>query len=176
MGRRDPLGTLVCFTRLLLDLEPMILFRTTCACLLLSSAATALAQPAPKPRVSTRDELRACLQEEDKIKPQQASLNQRMRDHNIEMKRFQDNMQALVAEQPKVDTSDQAAVDAFNARMDALNNRVAELNLLGRQLNEEQAELNGRINTMNKRCAGMVVSFADRDAVLKERAAQARKP
>jgi uncharacterized protein YhaN len=149
-------------------------FSSICLALWLGAGADASAQSTAKPKLATRDDYRACVAEDDRLLPIRQSLQARKVQHDAELKRFQDDSQAHVAGQPKIDTGDQAAVDAFNARLDALNARVAELNAHSARMNDEQAAFNAQVAAHNKRCAGMVVSFADRDAVMKERAAAQR--
>lgn len=132
----------------------------------------AAAQSAARPKLATREEIRACLDEEDSLKPQRAALDRQLKEHDAELKQHQDEMNALVAQQPEVDTRDRAAVDAFNARMDAMNARVQGINERGEEFNRDQARFNARVAAMNKRCAALVYSLRDRDAVLKERAAK----
>lgn len=133
------------------------------------------AQPAQVPKFSSREEYRACLAEEDKLKPQLPQLQAKLKKHNQELKRLQDEMNAHVATQPALDTTDQAAVDLFNAKMESLNQRGMALNDQVDGLNKEQLAYNTQAFEANKRCAGMVVTINDRDAVLKERSAQSRK-
>jgi len=98
-----------------------------------------------------------------------------MRSHDAELKRWQDQIKAHVATQYRLDTTDEAAVNAFNGKLDVLNKRVEELNLQAQKLNKEQAGYNKLITASNERCAGMVITTADHDAVKSERAAQGKK-
>jgi uncharacterized protein YlxW (UPF0749 family) len=133
------------------------------------------AQSGTGPKVSSRDEYRACLDEQDEFKRRVPVLQARLAEHNQDLKRFQDEMNAHVATQAAIDTTDQAAVDAFNARLDELNQRVGMINARGEEFSREQKTYNTQVAAANKRCAGMVFTLRDRDAVAKERAAQGRK-
>ena len=133
------------------------------------------AQSGAGPKVSSRDEYRACLNEQDEFKRRIPVLQARLAEHNQDLKRFQDEMNAHVATQAAVDATDQAAVNAFNAKLDELNQRVELINARGEEFSRDQKAYNAQLAAANKRCAGMVFTLRDRDAVEKERAAQSRK-
>lgn len=133
------------------------------------------AQPAQGPKFSSRDEYRACLDEGDKLTPKFPLLQARLKEHNQALKRLQDEMGAHVAAQPAADTTDQAAVDEFNAKMDSLNRRAKALNDQADEFGKEQIAYNTQVAAANKRCAGMVITLRDRNAVHKERLAQGKK-
>jgi chaperonin cofactor prefoldin len=133
------------------------------------------AQSAQGLKFSSRDEYRSCLEEGDKLTPRLAVLQARLKDHNQAMKRLQDEMVAHVATQPAVDTNDQAAVDEFNTKIESLNLRMQAMDDQGDEFNKEQIAYNTQVAAMNKRCAGMVVTLNDRDAVRRERLAQGKK-
>ena len=132
-------------------------------------------QPSQGPKMSSRDEYRACLDESDQFAPRLPILQARLKEHNQDLKRLQEESEAHVATQPSVDTSDQAAIDAFNAKVESLNQRVKALNDQAEEFRKEQIAYNTQVAAMNKRCAGLVVSFKDRDAVRRERLAQGKK-
>jgi hypothetical protein len=127
------------------------------------------------PKLSSRDEYRSCLDEQDTLKRQRPVLQARLDAHNQDLKRFQDEMTAHVATQAGIDANDEAAVKAFNTRLDELNQRVEVINARGDAFGRDQQAFNAQVAAANKRCAGIVVTGRDREAVDKERAAQARK-
>jgi uncharacterized protein YPO0396 len=140
-----------------------------------AAAPAAQAQSGAGPKLSSRDEYRSCLNEQDALKRQLPALQARLDEHNQDLKRFQDEMTAHVATQAGVDATDQAAVKEFNAKLDELNQRVEMINARGDAFGRDQKAFNAQVAAANKRCAGLVVSVRDRDAVEKERAAQGRK-
>ena len=144
---------------------------------LLLIAAPALAgskaQPAAAPKLATRDELRACMDDEDGIKLEEARLRKRQAEISAQFKQFQDDMSEHVAGQSNVDIHDAAAVDAFNKANEALNARVPELNARSEAATQEELKFNEKVAGINKRCASIVFLIKDRDAILKERAAKA---
>ncbi len=145
------------------------------AVLAAGAAPAAQAQSPAGPKLSSRDEYRACLNEQDALKRQLPALQARLDEHNQDLKRFQDEMNAHVATQAGIDANDEAAVKAFNTRLDELNQRVDMINARGDAFGRDQKAYNAQVAAANKRCAGTVVNLRDRDAVDKERAAQGRK-
>jgi len=127
-------------------------------------------QVALRPKQSTKEEYRACLKEEDALKAKREALNDEAKTHSANLKRVQDEMRAHVATQPLPGRADDAAVDAFNEKIGTLNARVDASNKEAERLNLEQYKLNTQIAAANQKCAGMVVPYADHEAVLKERA------
>jgi septal ring factor EnvC (AmiA/AmiB activator) len=149
--------------------------RLLTAALLLAYIGCATSQPSEQPKYSTRAEFRSCLLESDGLKEQADSLTAKMRSHEAELMRSQDQIRAHVATQYRLDATDEAAVKAFNKKVVELNERVEELNLQADKLNKEQIGYNKLITASNERCAGMVVTSTDYDAVKRERAAQGKK-
>ena len=144
--------------------------------ILATGAAPAVhAQSGAGPKLSSRDEYRSCLNEQDALKRQLPALQARLDEHNQDLKRLQDEMNAHVATQSGIDATDQAAVQAFNAKLEELNQRGEAINARGDAFGRDQKAYNAQVAAANKRCAGIVVSGRDRDAVDKERTAQGRK-
>lgn len=136
---------------------------------LLLLAAQAQAQTGARPKMSTRDEYRSCLNEEDALDARRAPLEAQRKVHNAALKRLQDDAKAHAATQPAPDAGD-AAIDAFNAKIDELDARVEVVNREAERLQAGIVELNTQIAAANRRCAGLVVSITDIQAVRKERA------
>lgn len=133
------------------------------------------AQSAQGPKFSSRDEYRTCLDEGDKLTPKLPILQARLKEHNQALKRQQDEMEAHAATQPAVDSADQEAVDEFNVKMRTMNQRGKVLNDQAAEYNKELIAYNTQVAAMNKRCAGLIITIKDRDAVYKERLAQGKK-
>jgi flagellar motility protein MotE (MotC chaperone) len=146
------------------------------ATLLLAFMADAHSQVALRPKHSTKEEYRACLKEEDALKAQREALQAQSKTHSANLKRIQDEMRAHVATQPLPGQADDVAVDAFNEKIATLNARIDASNQEAERLNHETHRLNTQVAAANQRCAGMVVAYADHQAVMKERrdAAKAR--
>jgi len=143
--------------------------------LLFAHLGCAVSQPSEQPKFSTREELRSCLLKRDELAEQLETLMVRSRAHEAELTRWQDQIRAHVATESKLDTSDKAAVDAFNKKVRESNARVEELNLQADKLNREQRGYNKLITASNERCAGMVVTDEDHEAIKSERVAQGKK-
>ena len=129
----------------------------------------ATAQQHQAPKLASRDEYRSCLEELDKHKPQLALLRERKNSHDQKLKQLQDEMNALVATQTSIDTSDEGAVNGFNEKMESLNKKGKELNENSSKFNEAQSQLNTQIAATNKRCAAIIISYEDMKVVTKER-------
>lgn len=144
------------------------------AVLIALAAAAQAAQPTSGPRYGSKDELRQCMATEDQLKADESIVRQKTRAHDQALKQFQQETRAHVALQPTVDTSDEAAVAAFNDRTEALNSRVEVLNQDAMTHQTHVNDLNARMQAHNVRCAGMVYRIADMQAIAKERAAAAK--
>jgi len=120
-------------------------------------------------KVATRDEYRWCLDEEDRIRILDRDFGLNTREHAFKLKVLQDEIQAHVAQQADLNTTDKEAVDTFNKKLQELNARGEALNKRTDELNEQASTFNSRVASMNKKCAGMVVNSKDREAVLRER-------
>ena len=154
------------------------MLRTTIALILLLLGLGLRGAPAhagDRPKTSSRDEYRKCLEEGDRLEPLRSALEANKKAHDRELKRLQDEMNAHVATQPFLDTADEAAVEEFNAKLEVLNQRGKNLNDVAEELNKQQSAYNAQVAAANKRCAAMVITFRDRDAVNKERSAQGKK-
>ena len=142
---------------------------------LLFSLGTIHAQTPKAPKLSTRDEYRACQKEDDELKKKRSLLTDESETHSANLKRIQDEMQAHVATQAMVNASDETAVVAFNEKIQALNTQVGTSNKEAERLNQEQHRFNAWTAALNQRCAGMVVSYADHEAIRRERAETGKK-
>lgn len=91
--------------------------RFTLPMVLAFAVSGALAQKPQTAKYSTRDEYRACLEEQDSLAPQLPVLQSKIRGHEEDLKQLQEEMNAHVATQSTLDTSSEAAVDAFNSRL-----------------------------------------------------------
>jgi chromosome segregation ATPase len=116
----------------------------------------------------TRDELRACMEQED-------ALRQRKREQEAEREQIsRENTElALVARQlaedlRRTDTRDFSKVDGYNARAAAHESRVAALNARVERFNAEVERLNQEGAAHVERCATRPYDVADREAILNE--------
>jgi peptidoglycan hydrolase CwlO-like protein len=148
---------------------------TLTAVLLTAVGPNATAQVSPGPNVGTREQYRACLDDEEALRAQRAALLKNTTTHNTELKRLQSEIDALVATQDQVMAEGGESIKVFNTKLEALNARAQAINRLGDEYDREQADHNARAKELNARCAGLPISFKDRDAVFTERAAARAK-
>ncbi len=134
-------------------------------------AINATAQVSPGPNVGTREQYRACLDDEAALRAQRSALHKNTVAHNAELKRLQGEIDALVATQDQSMVEGGEAIRAFNTQLEALNARAQAVNRRGDDYDRQQADLNARAKDLHARCSGLSVSFKDRDAVFSERAA-----
>lgn len=145
------------------------------AVLLTAMSLNVAAQVSPGANVGTREQYRACLDDEEALRAQRAALLKNTTAHNAELKRLQSEIDALVATQDQALTEGGEAIRAFNTKLEALNARAQVINRRGDDYDREQAEHNARAKELNARCSGLSISFKDRDAVFAERAAARAK-
>ncbi|MDR7270758.1 putative RNase H-like nuclease (RuvC/YqgF family) [Pelomonas saccharophila] len=132
-------------------------------------AAASHAQATSGPRYGSKEDLRQCMDGEDRIKLEQAALQKKADKRKAVMKQWQDEMRAHVALQATVDKSDEDAITAYNERMDALNARVEPLNREAVEFQASVDAFDARTQEFNKRCAGLVYRINDMRAIEKER-------
>lgn len=140
--------------------------------LLLSVATSALAA-APKPaasKYSTRDEYRACLDERDQIDQSRADFDTQLAELDAQQKQYEADRRAQGTK-----VNGKVMINFADEKSEALRLRSIQLNEASEKLNAVSKDFGAKIESHNQRCAGMVVSVPDRDAVHKERAKQGKK-
>lgn len=138
--------------------------------LLAIAGSTVAAAPKPAPKYSTRDEYRACLDEKDQIDQARADFDTQLAELETKQKQYEADRRAhgtAVNSQMKINFADE--------KSEALRLRSIQLNEASQKLNAVSKDFGAKIEGHNLRCAGMVVSVPDRDAVHKERAKQGKK-
>lgn len=139
--------------------------------LLLSIAGSALAAaPKPAPKYSTREEYRACLDEQDQIDQFRTEYETQLAGLEVQQKQYEADMRARGTR-----VNGQAMINFADEKSQVLEARSIELNKTSQKLGEMSRAFGAKVESHNQRCAGMVVSVPDRDAVLKERARQGKK-
>jgi hypothetical protein len=96
-------------------------------------------------------------------------------ENNAEMFLLQTEATTLVNDQKTVSPFDDTQVNAFNKRMEEHNSHVKAENERADKLRAEQESFNTESFDHNKKCAALVVRFVDREMVLKEREAAAKR-
>ena len=124
----------------------------------------------------TREQFRACLDSEERIKAHSKMLAEYIIENNTIMVQIQTEAEALVNEQVKVLANDREQVDAFNKRIAEHNKLVFSANVRADKTRAEQEAYNKELVEHNKKCSSLVFRLADREAVLNERKAAGSSP
>ena len=123
----------------------------------------------------TREQFRACLDSEDRIKAHSKMIAEYIAANNALMLRIQTEAAAIVEEQKTIDTTNRMQVEAFNKRTAEHNKLVISANESAEKTKAEQDAYNQELVKHNKGCAALVFKLSDREAVLKERRAAETK-
>jgi hypothetical protein len=126
-----------------------------------------------KPVLSTREELRACLAEGDRIDEEKSALDLAQRRVDSAQKDLQALSKAQAAMRAGVNRRDAAAVEAFNKKVQVIRDLGVKLNDQANKVVERSGELSARIDAINLKCAGMTLASDDYQAVLLERVKRA---
>jgi len=145
----------------------------TLALLLLLPAGLALAQT-PPPKTSSKDELRSCLSEQDTLQETGKTLEARRVEQEASSKKLQAEVRTHMATSP-LPNAPEEAFTAFRAKTKDLEGRKETLDTAADQYDKDVATFNQQLAARNKRCSTLTVTKADRDAVMKERAAVGKK-
>lgn len=143
----------------------------------------AAAKPAPKPApkappstvgkpiepVMTREELRACMDQKDKLSTASASAQRQQADLGKEKTEILREGDALKADGEALDRSNPAAVDAFNARVTARNQRIDGFEPKVASYNALVAELEGLQTNYRRDCENRKFDEKDEKALLDKR-------
>lgn len=128
------------------------------------------AEPAVKvPVPSTRQEYRACLNLQEKLKAQLKILDDHVGENNNTIALLQVEAKALAEVHKNMSTSDQSQVDAFNRQREEHNKKVAAATEQAERVKSEHEAYHAQTVEYNRTCATLVVRLDDRDAVLNER-------
>lgn len=136
---------------------------------------TFAADSEPKDFKSSREQFRACLDKEDRLKALRKMLDEHIVEYNATISLIRTEAAALVDEQKNIDLADATQVDAFNKRSEKHNKLVKSSNERAGKLKVEEDTYNAESIKYNEGCAGRVVRIADREAVLKERNADGKR-
>ncbi|MYN03265.1 hypothetical protein GTP41_14300 [Pseudoduganella sp. DS3] len=122
-------------------------------------AAALAAQAQPMPPQPNTPAYKACMAEEGALRPQRQAIARRFHEHEAALQRAAAAQAAHTAAQARVDSSDAAAVAAFNTRQDALNAQSESLNAEGARLEKEQDAFNARVAAGNVRCGNILAPY-----------------
>lgn len=146
-----------------------------CGALVAAFSLAAAAQDAPKKTLS-RDELRACLDNQDALKARGDAMKQRIAKLQAEGDALKTEEEQLKQEQKRVEESSFPGVrDRFERKTRAYTQRVNAANEEQKAVQADGAKLTSDLDAHNARCSGVAVSREDREAVMKEREAAGKK-
>lgn len=134
------------------------------------AAGAALAQTQPAPRVVSRDELRACMATEATFPARRQALQTRNQMQNELGAQLQADTQALEAEKKDAE-GDARKMERFNRKVKAHNEKFDAARAALAAFNADMEALNKDIEAHNAKCAAIAFRPEDREAILKERAA-----
>jgi hypothetical protein len=123
-----------------------------------------------RPQVSTKDELARCMADGDSIESERQALESAGRRLEAAQNEHQTLSRIHAANRPVVIAQrSRSAQDAYNGRAEEIRQIGSRLNVRVTSLLERQNRFNARVDDVNKRCAGMMVSTEDNALVILER-------
>lgn len=145
---------------------------TACA-LLLALATPVLADVYETTELNygSREQLRACLDSDDRIKEHSKRIADLIADNNAMLIEIQVEAKTLADLQSSIATNNKDQVENFNRRIEEHNRLVRMSNERAEKTKTELDAYNKELAEHNKRCASLVYKMADREAVMKERRA-----
>lgn len=120
---------------------------------------------------ATREQYRACLDMEDKLKACRQALDAKIAENHASLQEMQREGDKIVATQANLQLYDDVRVREFNTMVERHNEHVKAINAHADAARAEELAYNADSREYNKRCAAMVFRIQGRDAVLKERKA-----
>ena len=132
----------------------------------------------PLPPSLSRDELRACMKEEDSLQQRHDALEKAHAEHDAQLADALAEALTLSEQMRNIDKYDAAAVDEYNRRTKRRNDKVDALNKQADAMNGETQVLQGENADYTKRCVARPFLRSDEDAILKEqgRTSRTREP
>lgn len=132
----------------------------------------AQAQPAPSPRKVSRDELRACLDDNDSLTARRKDLDARADQLKAEQDALKTEGEEITAEREHLERSpNQLRGDRLDRRTSAYKRKVEEAQARAAKYTPDAQALNKDATAFNERCGNIAATASDREAVMKERGA-----
>lgn len=150
-----------------------------CGALAAAFSLAAFAQasaPAAPTKTITRDEFRACMNNQDALKAKADSIKERGAKLTAEGESIRAEEEQLKAEQKRVeDSSFPGARERFDKKVRVHQNRIKAAEEESAKLRAEAGQITTDLDAHNAKCANVAVNKDDRDAVMKEREAAGKK-
>jgi hypothetical protein len=152
-----------------------VLTSVACGALLAMLSFASIAQDAPKKTI-TRDEFRACMNDQDSLQARGDSIKQRGAKLQQEGDAIKTEDDQLMQEQKRVEESSfSGARDRFDRKVKAHSARVKAAEEEGKSLRAEADAFTKDLEAHNAKCSGVAINREDREAVTKEREAAGKK-
>jgi hypothetical protein len=146
-----------------------------CGALVAAFSLAAVAQDAPK-KTLTRDELRACLDNQDALKSRGDAIKERAAKLQEESEAIKAEEEQLKQEQKRVEDSSMPGVrDRFDRKVRQHTNRIKVAETEGKAVRADADTFTKDLEAHNGKCSGVAVNREDREAVMKEREAAGKK-
>jgi hypothetical protein len=146
-----------------------------CGALLAAFSLAAVAQDAPK-KTLTRDELRACLDNQDTLKARGETIKQRTAKLQEESDAIKAEDDQLRQEQKRAEESSMPGVrDRFERKVRQHTSRIKAAEEEGKAVRADADAFTKDLDAHNGKCSNVAVSRDDREAVMKEREAAGKK-
>jgi hypothetical protein len=149
-------------------------FLPACAALLLATSLAAHAQAPAAPKMVSKDELRVCMNTEVDLAARRTALTARGEANRAEGAAIRAEAAEMGEEQKAVE-GNEAKMDRFNRKVKAHNARVEAQSGSAAALRADLEGLNKGLVAYNASCGGISYSREDKEAILKEREAAAKK-
>jgi hypothetical protein len=127
-----------------------------------------------KPRTVSRDELRACMNSEDEIAARRKALQERgakRTEQEAALRKEADE----IKEEERHAQEDQWKESRYKRHVKAYMDKVAEYKAFTASINSEFDAVNQAVTAYNGKCGGISFLDEDKQAILQERAAAAKK-
>ncbi|MRD49176.1 hypothetical protein [Caenimonas koreensis] len=145
------------------------------AILSLVTAQGALAQAAKSPKVVTKDELRVCMDSESSLAARRKEIEARKAANVAEIAAIKTANVQMAEEQKDIDESNDRKVREFKRKVTAHNDRVKAANAAQEAFVKDLEAFNKSLVAYNDSCGGISYSREDKEEILKEREAAAKK-
>jgi len=137
--------------------------------LLAATAGAATGKPPKEAAFGTRDQLRACLDQDDAMKARRRDLEAASAEHNRKFDANDAEDARLVEMKAKLDRSDKDAIAAFNKAVAEHAQHTRDLNQEADAQEASMKSLEADKAALDERCGSLSYRPADVDAVNKER-------
>ena len=152
-----------------------VLCATSAAILVMAAATGAFAQAAKSPKVVSKEELRVCVNTEAELAVQRKGIETQKAASVAEMAGLKIANAELGKDREELDETNDRRVREFKRKMAAYNERVKAANAASEEFGKNLDAFNAKLTGYNDSCGGISYSREDKEEILKEREAAAKK-